>query len=118
MPEGKVAPLRLRRSLVDPRLAPKPAHHFVWTRVVSDVALEVGHFDLPEVRAALERSRTAAAATGSDPGAELTMFVTDRFVMTTQGISSFLNAADELKRDLEKQGMWPPLQPVAPGRVN
>jgi hypothetical protein len=109
--EEKKVRINIRRTLVDPKLPPKPAHHFLWTRVGADITLDVGHFDLPEVRAVMEKAKSV-------DNADLILFVTDRFTLTPQGLSNFLQAAHDLEKDLKAQGMWPPPTPVGPSEVN
>ena len=109
--EKKQLRMNIRRTLIDPRQPPKPAHHFLWTRVGADITLDVGYFDLPEVRAVLERAKTV-----DNP--DLSLFVTDRFTLTAQGIANLIRAAHDLENDLTAQGLWPPPTAVAPTEVN
>lgn len=90
--------LKLRRNLLAPLSPPKPAQQFAWARVGPEIQLEVGHFDLPELRDAIKRAEESGAP------AEATLNVTDRFVLSPQGVANLARIASEMMADMKKQG--------------
>jgi hypothetical protein len=96
---SKETQIKLRRHLVNPSVPPKPAHQFMWTRVGTDIVLEVGYFDLPELRTALQRAKDKGQP------AETSFYVTDRFTLTPTSVASLVQAGKDLARDMEQQRM-------------
>lgn len=102
MTEDRIT-LQVRRSLVNPSAPPKALHQALFTRVGTDIALDLGHFDLPELREVIERAKAA----GSGP-TELTLHVTDRFVLSPQNVQSLWRTMQQIVKDLRDSGQWPP----------
>jgi len=91
--------LTVKRQLTAPDSPPKPAHKFAFFRVGTDVSLEVGHYDMPELQQAVEKARSRAKLGQTDP-VEVTLYVTDRFFLTPQNISDLVRIAGELQADM------------------
>ena len=91
--------LNFKRILLDPGIPPKPAQRFFWTRVGPDFQLEIGYFDLPELRTALEEARTAA---NKESKAVVHFNVTDRFMLTLANVIELSRAADGMMADVTK----------------
>ena len=89
--------VKVERVLVNPDDPPKPAHKFVWTRVGSDLMLDVGHFDLVELRNAI----TEGGKGGKEGTAKF--YVTDRFILTPPVVNELIEAMTKLKDDLEEK---------------
>ena len=89
--------VKIERVLVNPGDPPKPAHKFIWTRVGDDLMLDVGHFDLVELRGAIKE--------GGESGKEGTakFYVTDRFMLTPQVVLELREAMTKLMGDLEEK---------------
>jgi hypothetical protein len=92
-----VSTIRLKRVLADPSAPPKAAHKFMFTRVGVDIVLEVGYFDLPALREAVERGKEAPK--DAEPE-EVTLHITDRFVLSPQGVTDLAGVAKQLESDM------------------
>ncbi len=90
--------IKIRRVLVDSQAPPKAAHKFLFTRVGVDLVLEVGYYDFPELRDAIKASESEARS--AEPPI-VTVNVTDRFVLSPQGVMDLAQVAEELKKDVE-----------------
>jgi len=89
--------IKLKRVLVNPQIPPKPAHKFLFTRVGVDLVLEVGYFDLPELREAVEAGKSKAENAEPD---EVQLHITDRFVLSPQGVMDLAQVANQLQQDV------------------
>lgn len=102
------------RIVVDPSRAPRQVHRFFYTRVGTEMVIDVGYYDTAELRIAIEGVREV----GADPGKALDVpfFVTDRFVLSVSAAEDFIRTADFVRADLEKQraAMLAQLQKVQP----
>ncbi len=107
---GKVA-FSIQRTLRDPHAPPVAAHKFMWTRVGTEIVLEVGFFDLVNVREAVERHHPAAArglvAGGmqmeGEPATEekaVQLVVTHRFVISAMGVEDLASQVIALRDDV------------------
>lgn len=99
-PEGIT--LQLDRQLLDPERPPLPAHKFFWTRVGGDVVFEIGFFDLPELRDALEKSRQ------SNLQEKVRVAIAGRYALSPAAALELLKQAQLLVDDLKSQGFLPP----------
>lgn len=90
--------IRVKRVLVDPNSAPKAAHKFMFTRVGVDIVLEVGHYDLSKLREAIEADK--AGKTNDAELQEVDLFISDRFVLSPQGVSDLASVAKSLESDM------------------
>lgn len=90
--------LKLKRILRDPDAPPTAVHKFMWTRVGTDICFEVGFFDLPELRDAVERGRQEAAGAGP---MEVTLHVTGRYVLSPQAVADLVQVVRELEADIK-----------------
>lgn len=101
MPDEPEVQLQLKRTLVDGASTPcKVVHKFYWTRVGSDISLDIGYFDLAELRAAINRAHEKPEEPQS-----LNLYVTDRLVLSASGAQSFIESAEQLKEDLSNAGI-------------
>jgi hypothetical protein len=87
------ASLRIKRVLTNPDVPPKTVNKFMWARVGTDVCLEAGFFDLFELREAVEAARTAGQSS------EVTLRVTDRFVLSPQAVADLIQVVREMETD-------------------
>jgi len=93
--------LNVRRNLANPE-PPTALHQARYSRVGSDILLEVGYFDLPELRDAMERARNIESAGNS---ADVTLHVTHRFSMSPQGVRALAHTVQRMLQDLQASGM-------------
>ena len=91
--------LNFKRTLRDPEAPPKPAQRFFWTRVGPDFQLDVGYFDLPELRIAVEEAR---AAPNKESKTTVHFNVTDRFTLTLANVLELSRAAEGMMEDVRK----------------
>lgn len=99
--------LKMNRVLVDSATPPKPINKIQWTRVSDSIVMEVGYFDLPELRHASNAAKEAAAE-GQEPPATVNLFITDRFTVTPSAAIQLKEDLDGLVADLRKNKMIPP----------
>ncbi len=100
------ATIKVRRELVEPQTPPKAAHKFLFTRVGVDIVLEVGFFDLLQLREAVEARNSQA-----EPP-EVILHVTDRFTLSPQGLQDLSAIVKQLVEDMpnyvqEPAVSWP-----------
>lgn len=93
--------LRLERIKLREDAPPYPAHKFFYTRVGPDILLEIGHFDLVELRSALEESRE------SGERSDVKIFISDSFSLSPQAAFELMQMAQRLVDDLKSQGYLP-----------
>ena len=91
--------LNIKRILVEPGSPPKPAQRFFWTRVGPDFQLDVGYFDLPELRTAVEEARSAP---DKESKTMVQFIVTDRFLLTLANVLELWRAAEGMMKDVRK----------------
>lgn len=97
-------PLTIKRHLLDPTAAPKPAHRFFYSRVGSEIALDVGYFDLFD----LLTLQSAPEGESAGKPREAVFNVTDRFVLSPESAYYLLETAKSLVADLRKNGILSP----------
>jgi hypothetical protein len=74
---------------------PKIVHKFNWVRVGPDVMLEVGYFDLLDLRTAVEAGKSG------DAEAAATLHVTDQFALSPQAVIDLIDVVGQLGKDIE-----------------
>lgn len=99
--------LKLNRVLADPTSVPKSMHRIMWTRVGDMIVLEVGYFDLPDLRVAINQKKEESAKP-TESSTDVNFFVTDRFFVTPSVVKDICNDLDGLLKDLRKQNLLPP----------
>lgn len=92
--------LNFKRILRDPEAPPKPGQRFIWTRVGPDYQLDVGYFDLPELRAVVEEARSAPKKESTTPVA---IHVTDRFNLTIANVVELAAVVEQMMMDVRQQ---------------
>ncbi|MCB1042782.1 MAG: hypothetical protein KDC35_07575 [Acidobacteria bacterium] len=90
--------IKTKRIVSSQAQAPAQAHKFTYARVGPDIVLEVGHFDLVELSAAIQ-----LAQKGQD--AQTSLHVTHQFALSPQGAMSLLETAQQMVQDLKNSGM-------------
>ncbi len=90
--------LKLKRVLHDPDAPPTAAHKFMWTRVGTDICFEVGFFDLPELREAVERAKQQG--TSAEP-IEVALHLSGRYVLSPQAVADLSQVVKELEADMK-----------------
>lgn len=91
--------LNFKRILQDPGKAPKPAQRIVWTRVGPDFQIDVGFFDLAELRLAVEDARSSPTH-GSMM--EVPFYVTDRFILTLGNVIELSKITEQMMSDVRR----------------
>ena len=81
--------VKTQRVLRDPFLAPETAGHFAFTRVGEDTQMDVGFFDLNDMKAALDSAREGGEAATQ-------FFVTHRFVLSRRALEVLARNATEI----------------------
>lgn len=91
------------RHLLNPERSPSSFNKVLWTRIGSEAVIEIGFYDLPEMRDALQ----AAIDT---PGkiVDVTVNVTDRFSISPGNLLDIIRAAGSLGRDFVREELLPP----------
>lgn len=87
-PDDPATEIALKRVLLNPKAPPIVANHFLWTRVGQEYVVEVGYYDLFEVRSALKKAKTVQE---SEPPT-VDFFVTHRFAVGLDSIERVLGA--------------------------
>lgn len=98
--------LRLNRVLVDSTAPPKSMHRIMWTRVGDMIVLELGHFDLAELRQVINAHKELQKP--DEKPADVNFFVTDRFFVTPSIAKELHNDLDGLVNDLQMHSIIPP----------
>ncbi len=98
MNQPKPLSIKTTRVVQNKEAAPTLAHKFTYARVGPDIMLEVGHFDLVELSAAIQAAQKGDAA-------ETSLYVTNRFSLSPQGALSLLETAQRMVQDLKNNGM-------------
>jgi hypothetical protein len=82
------------RRVVDVGVPPKQAHKFLFTRVGNEFVVEVGFFDFPALRDAIETAKSGMAPE------QVPLHVSDRFVLSIQAARDLVDFAEEVKKAL------------------
>lgn len=99
------AQIKVERTGVGPLAPPTAAHKFLFTRVGAEIVLEVGFFQMAELREAVETSRatTAALYPGAPGGPQpptVKLYISHQFSLSPQGVMDLISIARELEKDL------------------
>lgn len=89
------ATIAMHRIIVNPNEPPKALNRIFWTRVGSEIVIEAGHFDIVELRTAINAPRESNA----EP-VEVDFFVTDRYVVSPNAVQDIYIVLKELFDDL------------------
>ena len=101
MPDEPEVQIQIRRMLVAGASTPsKVVHKFYWTRVGTDISVDIGYYDLVELRDAIGALREDPAG-----GQVVNLYVTDRLLLSPSGAQSFIESAEQLKNDLRAAGI-------------
>jgi hypothetical protein len=85
------------RVIHNPDQPPKPLHRVFWTRVGIDTMLDVGYFDLVDLRRVDQE--------GFDTSEPLPFHITDRFFVNPESALHLLSAAQGLVDSLVENGL-------------
>jgi len=96
----KTIAIQARRVLPEKGRAPEAAHQFGFSRVGTDIVLEVGHFDVTELSGRLGQAQQQQAES-----VQIELTVSHRFVLTPQSALSLFETAQKLILDLQNSGM-------------
>lgn len=90
--------LTVNRILMSPDTPPKPGHKFLWTRVGTEVMLEVGHFDLVELKRAVDEATDSESKSSNSP---VSLYITDRFFLNLANAVELSKAVNSMLKDLK-----------------
>lgn len=90
--------IKTTRVVINKQEPPTLAHKFTYARVGPDIMLEVGHFDLVELSAAIQAAQKGDTS-------EASLYVSSRFALSPQGALSLLETAQRMVQDLKNSGM-------------
>lgn len=99
--QPKEVQLKVNRVLQNSNLPPKQLNKVFWTRVGSDIQLDLGHFDLPNLREAIN------ASADSKEVQPVNLMVTDRFIVSPSSAMDIYNTFSEIIEDLRKNNILP-----------
>jgi hypothetical protein len=100
VPNGpKTIKAKLNRVLVSSEPI-QAAHRFLYTRVGAEIVLDVGYFDLPDLKEKVDAAKGV-------PGAvvESTFFVTHRFSLSPEAAAQLAETVNMLVKNLKDVGM-------------
>jgi hypothetical protein len=100
---------RMKRVLVNPTQPPKPIGHLTWTKVGTEIQLDVGHMDFQELSAAMNAARNEGVGQGeNEKGVEVSVYITDRFTASPKDILGVHQELTKLVNELRREGVLPP----------
>lgn len=99
--QPKEARLKINRVLQNANLPPKQLNKVHWTRVGSDLQLDFGHYDLPNLRDAIN------AYQDSKEVQPVNLMVTDRFVISPTTAVDLHNTFSAIVQDLRENNLLP-----------
>ena len=109
--------IQARRVLTQPHESPKAAHQFAFSRVGTDLVLEIGNFDITDLSAKLGQAQK-----DNQESIQADLFITHRFSLTPQAALSLFEAAQKMLMDLQNAGMikigQQPVMPVKTGGMD
>ena len=90
------------RVLLDRSTNPKALHKILWTRVGSEVQLDLGYYDINEVNTAIEEGKKKQAERVST-----NLYITDRFVVSPTTVVQLSEDIEGLVKSLKEVNLWP-----------
>ena len=97
----------VQRVVANPQVAPSQVHQFGWARVGSDILIQAGYLDLPEVR------HVAQQLNDGKPSDPLQLFVTHRLSLTPLIALQLLKTVQTIVDELRAENLLPTETPKA-----
>lgn len=98
--EKKTVKIKARRAVLHPEKPPRIFNKLLWTRVGPEAVLDIGYYDLAEMRDALDKAKASPSTE-----TEVTVYVTERLTITPISILDLLRVSSQLAREFVSEKM-------------